>query len=84
MLLDKFSKAPKFLSQMTKVYNLSGQYLWLLYLVSFLMLKEISKENISMHLSVVRPGCVHGWWNGGGAVSKATTETQLMLQHSPR
>lgn len=58
MLLDKFSKAPKFSSQMTKVYNLSGQYLWLLYLVSFLMLKEISKENISMHLSVVRPGCV--------------------------
>lgn len=30
MLLDKFSKAPKFISQMIKVYIFSGKYLWLL------------------------------------------------------
>lgn len=48
------------------------------------MWKNISEENTSMHVSVSRSGCVHGLWNGGGAVNKATAETQLVLQENPR
>jgi len=48
------------------------------------MWKKINEENISMHASVARSGCVHSWWNGSGAVNEATAETQLMLQQSPR
>lgn len=80
MLLDKFSKAPKFISQMIKVYIFSGKYLWLLpCFISYVesLWKKISEENISMHASVARSGCVQGWCNGGGAVNEETAETQL-------
>lgn len=46
MLLDKFFKPPKFISQTIKVYILSGKYLWLLYLLSFLMLNICGKSPV--------------------------------------
>lgn len=49
MLLDEFSKAPKFVSQMIMVYILSGKYLWLLYLASFLTLNLCAKRSVKKY-----------------------------------